>query len=106
MNNYERLTDKKDLNKPKCFNCEHNYSNCSICEYHCVDGNHFELREELQRLVQLEDKIENGELVEIQPLISYNEHLKKYEVLSYEIKIYVKEYCKTKAEAQAKLKGE
>lgn len=55
-------------------------------------------------LKDLEDKIENGELVEIPSLISYNEHLKKYEVLSYDIEIYVEEYCKTKAEAEKKLK--
>ena len=65
MKDYKRLTDKEYLNKPKCFNCEHNYSNCSTCERHCVDGDCFQLREELQRLVQLEDKIENARTVEI-----------------------------------------
>ena len=62
---YERLTEREYLNKPKCFNCKHNYSNCSICERYCIDGDYFQLREELKRLVQLEDKIENGTLIEL-----------------------------------------
>ena len=64
MINYKRLTNKEYLNKPKCFNCEHNYSNCIICERHCVDGDCFELRSELRHLAELEDKIENVTLVE------------------------------------------
>lgn len=64
MSNYKRLTNKEYLNKPKCFNCEHNYSNCIICERHCVDGDCFVLRSELRQLSELEDKIGNGTLVE------------------------------------------
>lgn len=62
---YKRLTDREYLNKPKCFNCEHNHSNCLICERYCFDGDYFQLRKELKRLVQLEDKIENGTLIEL-----------------------------------------
>ena len=65
MSDYKRLTNKEYLNKPKCFNCEHNYSNCITCERYCVDGDCFELRSELRRLAELEDKIENGTLIEL-----------------------------------------
>lgn len=65
MSEYKRLTNKEYLNKPSCFNCEHNYSNCITCERHCVDGDCFELRSELRHLAELEDKIENGTLVEL-----------------------------------------
>lgn len=66
MSTYNRLTNKEYLSKPKCFNCEHNYSNSITCERHCVDGDCFELRSELKRLVELEDKIEDGILVELE----------------------------------------
>ena len=64
MSDYKRLTDKEYLNKPECFNCEHNYSNSIICERHCIDGNCFELRSELRHLAELEDKIENKTLID------------------------------------------
>ena len=75
----------------------------SICIKETSTNDNKSIWNAIERLAELEDKIENGKLVEIPPLISYNEHLKKYEVLSYEIEIYVKEYCKTKTEAEKKL---
>ena len=99
---YKRLTERcKEYIDIKCENCKQwkKFGN----SYACMDITACD-KEIINRLAELEDKIENGTLVEIPPLISYNEHLKKYEVLSYDIKIYVKEYCKTEAEAEKKLK--
>ena len=110
---YDRLTDREYLNKPKCFNCEHNYSNCLTCERHCVDGDHFQLREELQRLSELEDKIENGMLIELPCIIVGNGGIDAfgkvrvpyYQVLWLDKFGMLKKWQTTdKAEAEAKLK--
>lgn len=63
MNNYKRLTNKKELAKPRCYNCEHNFSGSLTCERYCVEGDYYDPRSELTRLCELEDKIENGELI-------------------------------------------
>ena len=68
---YKRLTTKKyGTYLANCENCGYNNPSFDCDAYSCKQVL-------IKRLAVLEDKIENGELVEIPPLISYNEHLKK-----------------------------
>lgn len=65
MTEYNRMTDKKQLQKVSCYNCEYNFAGSTTCERYCIDGEYFELRREIAKLIELEDKIENGTLAEL-----------------------------------------
>lgn len=65
MTEYNRITDKKQLQRVSCYNCEYHFTGSPVCERHCIDGECFELRPELARLIELEDKMEQGLMVEL-----------------------------------------
>ena len=54
MIEYNRMTDKKQLQKVSCENCKYNFAGSIKCERYYSDGDYFELRPELAKLIELE----------------------------------------------------